>query len=75
MYLSNKIAKNKTKEATLTYSTFDVVPVHKILYPNSIVSFIYMTCHLDWIQNTIGTILIPQTIWINYGLRFLKKLL
>ena len=45
MYLSNKIVKNKAKEVTLTYSTFEVVPVSKFLCPKSIVLFISMICH------------------------------
>ena len=56
MYLSNQIVKNKAQEATLTYSTFEVVPVSKFLCPKSIVLFISMICHLDWLQDTIGII-------------------
>ena len=37
MYLSNKIVKKKAYEATLTYSTFEVVPVSKLLCPKSMV--------------------------------------
>ena len=47
MYLSNYIVKNKAKEATLTYSTSEVVPVSKFPCPKSIVLFISMICHLD----------------------------
>ena len=49
MYLSNKIVRNKAYEATLTYSTFEVVPVSKLLCPKSMVLFISVMCHLDWI--------------------------
>ena len=47
MYLSNKIVKNKAQEASLTYSTFEVVPVSKFPCPESIGLFISMICHLD----------------------------
>ena len=71
MYLSNKIVKNKAKEATLTYSTFEVVPVSKLLCPKSMVLFIFMICHLDLIQNTIDIILIPQNhldkVWFTFS--------
>ena len=60
MYLSNKIVKNKAQEASLTYSTFEVVPVSKFPCPESIGLFISMICHLDWIQNTIDIIYIPR---------------
>ena len=56
MYLFNYIVKNKAYEATLMYSTFEVAPVSKFPCPKSIVLFISMICHLDWIQNTIGII-------------------
>ena len=71
MYLSNKIVKNKAKEVTLTYSTFEVVPVSKFLCPKSIVLFISMICHPNWIQNTIGIILIPRNhldkLWFTFS--------
>ena len=47
MYLSKKMVNNKAKEATLTYSTFEVVPVSKLLCPKSMDFFISMICHLD----------------------------
>ena len=71
MYLSNKIVKNKAQEATLTYSTFEVVPVSKLLCPKPMVLFISMICHLDLIQNTIDIILIPQNhldkVWFTFS--------
>ena len=42
MYVLNKIVKNKAKEATLTYSTFEVAPVSKFPCPKSIVLFFSM---------------------------------
>ena len=42
MFLSNLIVKNKAKEATLTYSTFEVVPVSKFPCPKSIFLLISM---------------------------------
>ena len=70
MHLSIKIVKNKAKEATLTHSTFEVVPVSKILCPKSMVLFISLICHLDWIQNTIDIILLPQNhldkVWFTF---------
>ena len=35
MYLFNSITKTKTQEATLTYSHYEVIPVSKVLFPNS----------------------------------------
>ena len=60
MHLSNWIVKNKAYEATLTYSTLEVVPASEFLCPKSKVLFISMICHLDWLQDTIGIILIPR---------------
>ena len=52
------------------YSTFEVVPVSKFLCPKSIALFISI-CHLDWIQNTKGIILIPQNhldkLWFTFS--------
>ena len=57
--------------STLTYSTFEVVPVSKFLCPKSIVLFISMICHLDWIQSTIVIIFIPQNhldkLWFTFS--------
>ena len=50
MYLLKKIVKNKAYKASLMYSTFEVVPVSKLLCPKYMVSFISKICHLDWIQ-------------------------
>ena len=47
MYLSNYIVKNKAYEATLTHSTFEVVPVSKFPCLKSMVLFISVICHLD----------------------------
>ena len=47
MYLSNKIVNNKASEATLTHSTFEMVPVSKFPCSESIVLFISVICHLD----------------------------
>ena len=77
MYLSNSIVKNKAKEATLTYSTFEVVPVSKFPCPKSIVLFISMICHLDWIQNTIDINLIPRNhldkLWFTFSEEVIVK--
>ena len=35
MYLFNSITKTRTQEATLTYSHYEVIPVSKVLCPNS----------------------------------------
>ena len=77
MYLLNQIDKKKAKEATLIYSTFEVVPVSKFSCPKSIVLFISMICHLDWIQNTIDIILIPQNhldkLWFTFSEEVIVK--
>ena len=71
MFLSNLIVKNKAKEATLTYSNFEVVPVSKFPCPKSIFLFIPMIWHLDWIQNTIDIISIPRNyldkLWFTFS--------
>ena len=58
MYLSNKIVKNKAKEATLTYSNIDVVPVSKLLCPKSIflIISIFFLKNLQNIQLSIPKI-------------------
>ena len=35
MYIFNSITKTRTQEATLTYSHYEVIPVSKLLCPNS----------------------------------------
>ena len=35
MYSFNSITKTRTREATLTYSHYEVIPVSKVLCPNS----------------------------------------
>ena len=53
------------------YSTFEVVPVSKLLCPKSMVLFIFMICHLDLIKNTIDIILLPQIhldkVWFTFS--------
>ena len=77
MYLSNKIVKNKALEATLTYSTFEVVLVSKFQCPKSIVLLISMICHLDCIHNTIDIFLIPRNhldeLWFTFSEEMIVK--
>ena len=50
---------NKASEATLTYSTFEVVPVSKFLCPESIILFISKICHFDLIpRNHLDKLLV-----------------
>ena len=60
MHLFNSITKTRTQEATLTYSHYEVIPVSKVLCPNSQVSFISEICPPDCIQNILGIPSIPQ---------------
>ena len=59
------------------YSTLKVAPVSKFPCPKSIVLFISMICHLDWIQNTKGIILIPgnhlDKLWFTFSEEMIIK--
>ena len=38
-----------------------------------IVLFVSNVCYLERLQNTTGIIVMHKTIWMNYGLRLLRK--
>ena len=70
MYFFNSITKTRTQEATLTYSHYEVIPVSKVLCPNSYVSFISEICPPDCIQNILGIPSIPQNHLNKIQLKF-----